>query len=78
MSNKLKQVSYKIILINGLFIIIYDFLKLFKWIFIVGNLKKKCGHHEKVGEELVKAATFLTGLPLGMTHEYSLYSALMF
>ena len=41
---------------------------------IVGNLKKKCGHHDlllsriaKVGKKLgVKAATFLTGLPLFM------------
>ena len=66
LSSKVKQVSYKIILINGLFIIIYIIYiyKAIKWIYIVGNLKKKCGQHEKVGEKLVKAATFLTGLPL--------------
>ena len=28
----------------SLFIIYYDFLKIFN---IVGNVKKKCGHHEK-------------------------------
>ena len=46
-----------------------DFLKNNKFN-IVGNLKKKCGHHDrlfrriaKVGRKVgVKAATFLTGL----------------
>ena len=44
MSNKVKQVCYKIIFVNSLFIIYYDFFKIFN---IVGNLKKKCGHCEK-------------------------------
>ena len=64
LSNKVKQVCYKIKFINSLFIIIYDFLKIFN---IVGNLKKKCGHHEKSWRKVgVKAATFLMGLPLWM------------
>ena len=42
LSNKVKK--YKIIFINSLFIMNYDFLKIFN---IVGNFKKKCGHHEK-------------------------------
>ena len=55
-----KQVCYKIIFINSLFIIIYDFLKIFN---IVGNLRKKCGHHEKSWRKVgVKVATFLTDL----------------
>ena len=59
LSNKVKQVCFKIIFINSLIIIIYDFLKIFN---IVGNLK--CGHHEKSWRKVgVKAATFLTGLP---------------
>ena len=56
--NKVKQVCYKIIFTHSIFMIYYDFLKIFN---IVGNLKKKCGHHEKSWR---KAATFLTGLPL--------------
>ena len=72
MSNKVKQIYYKIISINSLFIIynvFNDFSTIFK---IVG--KEKCGHHDllyrritKVGRKVgVQAATFLTGLPLWM------------
>ena len=66
-SNKVKQACYKIMSINSLFIIYNDFSKIFKIV-----VKKKCGHHDllfrritKVGRKVgVKAATFLTGLPL--------------
>ena len=40
----LKQSKIYLLFINSLFIIYYDFLKIFN---IVGNLKKKCGHREK-------------------------------
>ena len=53
-----KKVCYEIIFINSLFIIYYDFLKIFN---IVGKKKKCVDTMRKVG---VKAATFLTGLPL--------------
>ena len=58
--NKVKQVCYKIIFINSLFIIYYDFLKIFN---IVRNLKKKCGHHEKSCElkQLLFLRVYLSG-----------------
>ena len=79
LSNKVKQVCYKIIFINSLFIIYYNFLKIFN---TVENLKKRCGHHAllyrriaKVGRKVrVKASTFLTGLPLWPIKKTSSYN----
>ena len=67
LSNKVKQVCYKIISINSLFIIYYDFSKIF-------NIEKVWTPWEKLR---VKAATFLTGLPLCvLVHQHNLLLAL--
>ena len=59
LSNKVKQVCYKIIFIYILFVIYYDFLKIFNIV-----RKKKCGHHEKSCEfkQLLFLRVYLSGL----------------
>ena len=66
LSNKVKQVCYKIIFINSLFIIYYNFFKIF---IIVGNLKKKCGHREKSCElkQLLFLRVYLSGIAVRST-----------